>query len=308
MLSNLSEILVAASVVVGVIFGPGLVQDILRKRQATLLEKLSETNTLIAQSIGSNEMRLNEERQWARDLEILALWETIRRAQGHSGNVGRIYALERLWNEYQQDLLGLNLDGGESFVHLREIQLPGVLMADAVLLRVNFRNSNLRDGRLDGTRLGASDLEYADWADVVLHDASFERVRIGEKEYYANVQNANLIRANMTNLRAWGASFNGSILSRVVAGGAEFIDCSFNETKFKYANLAGTKFRNCTFPKADFTNANLTSASIGSSSFKHAIGLTVQQVLVTNDWEDAEFDEDFAKELRLASKREDDDG
>jgi BTB/POZ domain-containing protein KCTD9 len=111
--------------------------------------------------------------------------------------------------------------------------------------------------------------------DLVKYDVNLARV---------DVRNAHLVGIQLSN-----AKLNEAQLNNV----------NFNKAKLNNANLAGAKLIFAKFSGADLDGANLTGADLGYAKLDGAKNINPEQIKTANNWEDACYDSDFRRKLKL---------
>ncbi len=157
--------------------------------------------------------------------------------------------------------INVNLSGCD----LRNINLSGCHLCGAVLSQANLSKANLCEIDLRGTDLNGSDLSEAN-----LNKANLSGT---------NLSQVNLSKANLSDANLSGANLDGSNLSTA----------NFNKAKLIGARLNG----------ANLQSSELNDADIMACDFNGAINLTPKQVKVAKNWQYAQYDEDFRKQLGL---------
>ncbi|WP_414581328.1 pentapeptide repeat-containing protein [Scytonema sp. PCC 10023] len=160
----------------------------------------------------------------------------------------------------------VNLSGCD----LRNVNLSGCHLCGSILTQANLSNANLCEINLIGTDLSSSDLSKV------------------------NLNKANLSGANLSQVNLSGANLSDSNLC-----GANLDDSNLSTANFSGAKLIGAKFNG-----ANLQFSELNDADIMACDFNGAINLTTRQIKVAKNWQYAQYDEDFRKELGLASDTE----
>jgi len=134
-------------------------------------------------------------------------WQVINTAQGAGGSGGRIEALQEL----DQDgvaLVGVNVSGAF---------LQGVELPRAKLVRSDFSNADVRNGKFE-----LADLAYSN-----LHASNFR----GSDLSRANLQYADLGDADFCGANLRGADFSGATLDAADLGNTDLADIKWQEIK-----------------------------------------------------------------------------
>jgi uncharacterized protein YjbI with pentapeptide repeats len=157
--------------------------------------------------------------------------------------------------------------------------------------------------------LSQSDLRGADLTESDVVGASFERAHLeGSFFQWAHVGEACFDNAHVEGARFDGAHLENATFRVAHLEGAEFYAADVEGAHFSEAHLTGVTFdeahiEGVWFYKADLRGASFNKANMDGARFGGAIGLTVEQVMSAKGWEQAEFDEAFLRELKLAKER-----
>ncbi|GJD22934.1 pentapeptide repeat-containing protein [Rivularia sp. IAM M-261] len=153
---------------------------------------------------------------------------------------------------------------------------PGVDLSNANLSGADLRGASLSGANLKGADLSGANLSSADLSGANLYDARLNDAKLN----FANFSNANLNFASLYSVNLSNANLKGADLS-----GASLNDADFKSADFRDALLY---------------NANLkTSHNNKSAYFGRAKNLTPEQVKSAKNWQEAEYDEKFRKQLGL---------
>ena len=244
-------------------------------------------------------------------------WAMLSLSQGKEANGGRILALENL-KLFESKLTGLNIENAVlPHIDLSGTDLLQANFQNATLIEANLSNSqlvyaNLQQAFLEKANLQGADLELANLQDAQLYQANLSEANL----YQANFNRANLSRANLQDAKnIEQANFTGAIYDintkfppkfDPVANGAILIipNANLERVNFHSANLAQVDLSGANLTRANLSQAilidtNLANANIQGTDFKGAIGLTPSQVKAANNWQQAQYDEDFRVELGL---------
>jgi hypothetical protein len=139
---------------------------------------------------------------------------------------------------------------------------------------VNFWNSNLTDGNLEGVELLGADFGLADLSRANLKRGVFTAASFR----YTNLTNVNLERSNCSAAHFESAKLNSAILSHAKLGGADFTEASLIG-----ANLVGAELIQARFVNTDLSNANITDCSVyGLSAWDVKLNGAIQANLVVS--------------------------
>lgn len=149
---------------------------------------------------------------------------------------------------------------------------------------------NLSDTNLDGAILTNANLTGANL--------------IRAKLISANLTNANLIKAHLDDANLNDANLNGATLDDATLTRASFthanlIQAQFSHGQLMYANFAGADLSGANLIRANLSGANLAGANLSGANFKRAENISIDQMKSANNWEKAEYDEDFRTKLGL---------
>jgi len=106
----------------------------------------------------------------------------------------------------------------------------------------------------------------------------------------------------------WGHNFNNTKFHYSVLSQSNFTNTQLERTNFSYsdlsqANLQQANLQDATLVHTNFHQANLTGcilthADILGANFREAQGLTVEQILSTQNWQAATYDPEFLMQLQ----------
>jgi BTB/POZ domain-containing protein KCTD9 len=170
----------------------------------------------------------------------------------------------------------LNEDG----VSLKGVDVPGADLAGIVLLGADLSEANLSKANLSKAILNGADLNGA-----ILNGADLNGAILN------------------------GADLNGAILNGADLNGADLIGADLKGVKLIGAKLIGTylnvaDFSHANLSKADFSHATLSrttlsEADVSGANFRGAKNLMREQITAAQNWETAQYDEEFRQELGL---------
>jgi uncharacterized protein YjbI with pentapeptide repeats len=177
------------------------------------------------------------------------------------------------------DLIGAQLEGAD----FRRAQLKGAYFINAQLKGAEFSFA-----QLEGAKFLGAHMEEADFGVAHLKEADFKG---------AQLEGAKFSGAHME-----GTDFRGSHLKE-----ADFKGAHMEGAKFSGAHMEGTEFREAQLEGAEFSFAHMEGADfrgahLKGTEFREALGLNGAQIIRAEDWQNAHFDEAFARELHAASK------
>jgi len=118
----------------------------------------------------------------------------------------------------------------------------------------------------------------------------------------ADLSRADLYQANLSSADLYRVNFTWANLSEINCQGAFCRRANFFHARLKRADFRWAKLIRATFDQADFSGADLTGADLRGADLRGARRLTVAQVKSAENWQQALYDPDLAKELGLASK------
>ncbi|BAY96009.1 MULTISPECIES: pentapeptide repeat-containing protein [unclassified Tolypothrix] len=190
---------------------------------------------------------------------------------------------------------------------------------DCGILKFLLKNSNFANANLKGFNFNGINLNNAVFSEANLSGAKFSNCQL----IGANFINANLDGVDFTNANLFGAIFNGANLH-----GANFQNARIQNTNFTNADLSNASLiesktwdeqqfdNNCInvpiegddssspdlqtqFVVTDFSGANLTNTNLLFTNLRGAKNLTLEQLKKAKNWDDAIYDQELYKELKL---------
>jgi uncharacterized protein YjbI with pentapeptide repeats len=235
-------------------------------------------------------------------------WQMINSAAELPGSAGRIEALQDL-NRDGVDLNGLKAANANlSNIDMKKARLYKVELEGANLQRANLKEASFRGANLKNADLFMSNLPKTDMGPF------FDNWEQRDNWHVAPMTLTNLEGANLR-----GANLEGANLDRAILKGA-FLDKAIpeytpsdpgkienktEETNLKGANLINANLQDANLEGADLEGAtfskdtNLQNANIQGANFRGVKNLTVKQVKIAKNWNQAHYDEDFRKQLDL---------
>ena len=172
------------------------------------------------------------------------------------------------WNKWREqhpairpDLTGAILRKG----NLRLFNLAGVDLAGANLSGADLTGSNLTRTILTDTNLGASILDLAD-----LTGADLRRADLRGSSGGRLFSQANLLGANLENVKLSSAKLDGADLRETNLGGAILGGADLSAANLGGADLRSAYLSQATFADADLSRANLSNAIAPDARFERA--------------------------------------
>jgi uncharacterized protein YjbI with pentapeptide repeats len=156
-----------------------------------------------------------------------------------------------------------------------------------------------------GAVLGGKDRARIFWQRYKQGDRNFtyaDLIGINLSSY--NLYKVNLQGANLKHAILAGAKLHRANLSDVNLASADLSGAILDESSLFYANLFGADLSNASLfgsdlRGADLHNANLFGANLYGCDLRGAANLTLSQIRSTINWEQAKFDPQFRKDLKL---------
>ncbi|NET36194.1 MAG: pentapeptide repeat-containing protein [Cyanothece sp. SIO1E1] len=145
---------------------------------------------------------------------------------------------------------------------------------------ISLRGLDAPEADLMQIKLSGADLHQATLYRAKLRDADLRQARLD----FANLEEADLQQVKLTNAGLFHAT-----LTRVDFGGAELTKADLSNAdlkaaRFMYTNLSETKF---------------DGADLEGATFEKVRYLTPEQVKRAKNWKQAQYDEDFQRQLGL---------
>lgn len=112
---------------------------------------------------------------------------------------------------------------------------------------------------------------------------------------FANLKGAKLSNVDLSRACLSNADLSNADLSNADLDNADLIEANLGNADLSEAHLTSAKFY-----KAKLGKAKLRSADLAHANLKEAEGLTLEQVKSAKDWNQATYDADFGRKLRLS--------
>lgn len=187
-------------------------------------------------------------------------WQMIVSAEGHSGSLGRIQALQDL-NRDGVDLGSIDLSKGK---------MPGIKLSWSKLIESNFESCDLSFSDFKGSILIATNFKKSivfgsDLRMAILSAAVFEDANLN----FSSLKNATLTGVNFRGASLWGANLQGAYLDKANLEDADLRDANLAGACLKGANLKNAKFgRHPNFGVETFQIGNLGTFQMTEVSLK----------------------------------------
>ncbi|MFB2968564.1 pentapeptide repeat-containing protein [Aerosakkonema sp. BLCC-F183] len=212
-------------------------------------------------------------------------WQIINSAKERTSG-GRIEALQDL-NDDGVSLAGLNAKG----VFLAKINLEGADLYKAELSEAYLDRANLAKANLIGASLTNASLSQANLIKANLFRAKLDRTDLSQaKLYQASLNEVNLSEADLEEANLTGALLKKANLSKTTLYGAIFRGADLDKANLQGAELCGTVFDTA-------GKSNRIVEREGCADFRGAKNLTPSQVKAAKDWQKADYDQEFRKQL-----------
>ena len=194
---------------------------------------------------------------------VFQAWQTITTAEGQTGSGGRIEALE--------------------FLNSRPWRLPWIGLTEEEWFLDEFTGKcKHRELPVLGSR----------WERQSLRNLSIPKAYLVE----VKLCGANLAETNLKEAKLWKADLGGTDLWKSNLVKADLAETHLGGTKLEKANLKGAHLW-----EANLEEANLEQAKLEDTNLSRVKNLTPTQVKSTCYWKQANFDEEFQKELEKES-------
>ena len=245
-------------------------------------------------------------------------WTVVTLNQGHSGNGGRIFALENL-KRIDGNLAGLNIEKAIlPKIDLSNAQLTRANMQGAELYRANLSGANLSHSNLNSTHLYRANLSNTDLSYVNFQGADLAEVKLrGANLLKAQFKGTNLLGAdlretkNLERANLQGALYNNKTQfpppinpvdqnAYLVAPGVDLSGFDLRGAALIAVNFEGANLASADLENADLSEAKLENANLKQTNLKQVKGLTINQVKAAQNWEQAIYDDRFRQELARA--------
>jgi uncharacterized protein YjbI with pentapeptide repeats len=189
------------------------------------------------------------------------------------------------------DLSSVNLSGAD----LRSVNLRSVNLRSANLSGADLRSANLSGVNLSGADLSGADLRSVNLSSVNLSGSDLRSVNLSG----ADLSGVNLISAYLRSADLSGAYLISAYLRSADLSGAKLISADLSDADLSGADLSD----------ADLSGAKLISADLGCetvsterpfcTNLKGVKNLTLQQIKAAKNWEQACYDPELRKQLKL---------
>jgi BTB/POZ domain-containing protein KCTD9 len=270
-----------------------------------ILDALSKLGVLIGVTVFLLELPKREERIISeRKRSHFEYWKAIdaAAASGIVTSYARKIALEELAN----DGVSLrNIDAPNA--DLKRIDLTGADLVGANLTRADFTEAKLDEAnlskaklyraRLYGTSLLKAKLESTDLREVLYDEHTkfpigFDAGAVGA---YLIAPHVSLQQVKLSKAILWDVNLLGANLEE-----SDFTEASFRGAILKNANFQRANLKGANFGDANLEGAKLNHANIQGANFWNAKGLTIEQVKSAQNWETAEYSNNFYEKLGLS--------
>ncbi|MEM9092458.1 MAG: pentapeptide repeat-containing protein [Cyanobacteria bacterium P01_F01_bin.53] len=161
------------------------------------------------------------------------------------------------------------------------------------------RYNALQDLNSEGLSLKGLDAPKTDLAEIQLEGADLQQATLDE----VKLQKANLRKANLSFASLQQAHLRSTILERTSLFNANLEDAVLGGANLGWADLSNANLKNADFFDANFVGTNLSEANLEGASFKKARNLTTKQIKKAENWDKAEYDDDFYYQLFPDNKK-----
>jgi uncharacterized protein YjbI with pentapeptide repeats len=182
------------------------------------------------------------------------------------------------------DLSLTNLRQADLFkANLNRVKLTNTILAEADLRQAQMMDANLMNVNLTGANLLGAKLDRSHLVQANLSNSNLSQGRLSE---------VNLNKANLSGAFLDGIWLDRASLAKTNCTGSVLINANLREANFKGANLSKANFNG-----ADLTRVDLTGANLNKTDFRQVKNLLPSQILKSNNWKLAIYDEDFYRQL-----------
>jgi uncharacterized protein YjbI with pentapeptide repeats len=168
---------------------------------------------------------------------------------------------------------------------LRGAQLRGADLTGAELTGAQLKKADFRDARLHGVDLRAMDLRWADLRGVDLAGVDGRDMR--------------LTRVDLSGAQLVGADFRRADLRSVYLRGADFTRAQLMRADLTSVDLSDAVFRTADLRGARLYAAHLVHVDLKGADLRGAEGLTVQQLLHAQIYDDTKLPKDLRTDRRI---------
>ncbi|MBW4660846.1 MAG: pentapeptide repeat-containing protein [Drouetiella hepatica Uher 2000/2452] len=137
-------------------------------------------------------------------------------------------------------------------------------------LRIDLRESILRQAYLPGVKLKGASLSYADFTEAILIRADFSYAYLNEAEFHeAKLTRANLTRAVLKKAKLIRADLIRTNLSGADLSNADLSYSDIRDSDLRGANLTRTNLTGAILLNANLTGSNLENAILDDAQFEN---------------------------------------
>ncbi|MBD2078466.1 pentapeptide repeat-containing protein [Leptolyngbya sp. FACHB-17] len=219
-----------------------------------------------------------------------------------------------------------DVEDGEEPINLYNVYLVGVVLQGTLDKQSNLRNAHLVKADLREVKLNEVDLSEANLSEAKLSQAYLRKVNLrGARLHGATMsgtefksviwQGADLFMADLTSAVLKGEDLSAVEMYLTVLTNAKMSDAIFKGSDLRQSNLDGADLRGADFRGAKlngtiFCCAQLDGAKFGGATFNNktnficVTGLDPDEIILANNWKEAQFDTEFEKKLALLSEQE----
>lgn len=278
-----------------------------------ILDAASKLGVLIAVTTFLVEIPKREEKlQSERKRAHFEYWRVIDAAAavGTPTSNARKIALENLASEGaslrnidlpEAELRRINLTGADLVgARLLETDLTGAILNNANLSKANLYRARLYGASLLGANLEGADLRRSLCDKQTVFPKNFKPEQSGA---HLIAPHTSLIGVQLPKAIFWGANLQYANLQR-----ANFAEAKFHGVQLQNANLQGANLQGAKFRDANLEGVNLKEANIQAAALSEAKGLTLEQVKAAQNWEKAIYNPELSIGLGLNSVKDNNPG
>ncbi|MDF5722174.1 MAG: pentapeptide repeat-containing protein [Rhizonema sp. PD37] len=177
-------------------------------------------------------------------------------------------------------------------------EITRFFFSDANLRGANLTDANLRGANLRGANLSGAYLEDAYLEDAYLEGADLE----GANLRGANLRGADLSGADLSGADLEGANLSGANLSGANLSGVDLSHDNLRGADLSGADLEGANLSGAYLSGAYLEDAYLRGANLSGANLDGVKDIILGQVKLAENWEKANYDEEFHVQLGLLPK------
>lgn len=180
----------------------------------------------------------------------------------------------------------------------KKLDLSGANLEGADLIEARLNNADLTGANLSRVTLTGADLSKASLSGANLNGAYLLKIRLaGSSLSGANLNGVDLWNTDLTGVDLFRVKLAKAVLNESNLTGADLREADFRGASLISANLTGADLTGADLTGADLDDADLRNATLTGACLKLAEHLSVDQIQVAKNWEQAHYDDEFRQQL-----------